>query len=212
MICYLLSVELISVSLAVLILYTYPLLVLGFSVLSRQLALSTRLVSLFGLSFLGLYLALSGSEMNLSAGGILFAAIASLGSAYTFIKGAKVASVLNPLMLTFWVNLLGLVMIIPFVIGQYHLPLTIQALIPLSLATLFYIIGVLCQFQALSRLRAATAAFILNLEPMVSILLAALILHERLNLSQWLGVVLVISVLLASIQMKTRNSSVSANA
>ena len=42
MICYLLSVESISVSLAVLVLYTYPLLVLIYSVLSRQVSPLTR--------------------------------------------------------------------------------------------------------------------------------------------------------------------------
>ncbi len=40
MICYLLSVESISVSLAVLIFYTYPILVLGYALMARQLTAS----------------------------------------------------------------------------------------------------------------------------------------------------------------------------
>jgi len=60
----------------------------------------------------------------------------------------------------------------------------------------------LCQFQALARLPAAAAAFILNLEPVISILLAVLVLNEYLNSLQWLGVALVISVLLVSIWVK----------
>ena len=76
----------------------------------------------------------------------------------------------------------------------------------LGAATLFYIIAILCQFQALARLPAATAAFILNLEPVVSILLASIILKEQLSNLQWLGVILVISVLVASVRIKTSHS------
>ncbi len=66
MICYLLSVESISVSLAVLVLYTYPLLVLAYSVLSQQVSPSPLLVSIFCIAFLGLYLALSGGPVKLN--------------------------------------------------------------------------------------------------------------------------------------------------
>ena len=55
MICYLLSVESISVSLAVLILYAYPVLVLIYAMLRKQLKPSTRLLSIFMLAFIGLY-------------------------------------------------------------------------------------------------------------------------------------------------------------
>ncbi|MEM7563290.1 MAG: EamA family transporter, partial [Pseudomonadota bacterium] len=47
MICYLLSVERISVSLAVLILYTYPLQVLAYALLRHQLNPSVSLIVLF---------------------------------------------------------------------------------------------------------------------------------------------------------------------
>jgi drug/metabolite transporter (DMT)-like permease len=209
MICYLLSVETISVSLAVLILYTYPLLVLAYSVLVKLVSPSPLLISIFCLAFLGLYLALSGGPVKLDSSGMMFASLAALGAAYTFIKGARVAPRLNPLIMTFWINTVGLVMIIPLVYTQFSLSTASSGLIALAAATLFYLIAILCQFEALARLPAATAALILNLEPVVSILLAAMVLQERLSGLQWLGVALVISVLFVAIRY-TADSSISA--
>ena len=200
MIFYLLSVETISVSLAVLILYAYPLLVLLYAITRGQLPPSVRLVCLFVLAFLGLYLALSSTALTLDTRGLIFAGLASLGAAFTFIKGAKVAPLLNPLVMTFWINLVGLAIILPLVYSSFVLIASNTAIGALSLATAFYVIAILCQFQALARLPAATAALILNLEPVVSILLAVFILDEHLSIMQWFGVVLVISVLIASIR------------
>jgi len=202
MICYLLSVESISVSLAVLILYAYPVLVLIYAMLQKQLKPSTQLLSLFVLAFIGLYLALSSGEIELSAMGLVLAGLASIGAAITFIKGATVAPLINPLLMTFWVSLIGLIIIIPIVYTQFSLPKSTTGLIAVFTATLFYMIAILCQFQALARLPAAAAAFILNLEPVISILLAVFVLDEYLNGVQWIGVALVISVLLVSIRVK----------
>jgi drug/metabolite transporter (DMT)-like permease len=80
-------------------------------------------------------------------------------------------------------------------------------LIAVSAATLFYLVAILSQFQALARLPAANAAFFLNLEPVVSILLASLVLNEMLSLQQWSGVVLVISVVILSIRFNPVSTS-----
>jgi len=200
MIFYLLSVETISVSLAVLILYAYPLLVLLYSMSTGHLPASVRLILLFLLAFVGLYLALSTGKVELDTTGLVFAALASLGAAFTFIKGARVAPLLNPLLMTFWINFAGLVMILPLMYSSLVVNISPAGLTALAIATAFYVVAILCQFQALARLPAATAAFILNLEPVVSILLAVFILNEYLSQLQWFGVVLVIAVLIASIK------------
>ncbi len=208
MIFYLLSVETISVSLAVLILYAYPLLVLLYSIARGYLSPSLRLIFLFLLAFLGLYLALSSAKMALDTRGLLYAVLACLGAAFTFVKGARVAPLLDPLVMTFWVNFVGLVMIIPMVYSNLVAIVSTAGITALSLATSFYVIAILCQFQALARLPAAIAALILNLEPVVSILLAVFILNEQLSSMQWVGVALVISVLVASIGSNTgRNTA-----
>lgn len=202
MICYLMAVETISVSLAVLILYTYPLLVLAYSMFRRLLKPSFALISLFCAAFVGLYLALSGSEVVLDVNGVLFAALASCGAAFTFICGARVAPRMSPLLLTFWVNALGLLLILPMMSGKLSLPAASAGTIALVLATAFYLVAILSQFEALARLPAARAAFLLNLEPVVSILLAQLVLNETLSNVQLSGVILVIAVIILSLRFK----------
>lgn len=200
MIFYLLSVETISVSAAVLILYFYPILVLIFAIFKGQLPPSLRIISLFLLAFCGLYMALSGEELSLEINGLVFAILACFGAAFTFVKGASVAPMLSPLVMTFWVNFIGLLMILPLVYTSFSLVTSSQGISALAIATAFYIVAILSQFQALARLPASTAALILNLEPVVSILLAVFILNEQLGYIQWLGVVVVISVLTLSLR------------
>ena len=202
MICYLSAVETISVSLAVLILYFYPLLVLGFALATRKLAPTPALIGLFLAAFAGLYLALSGGEVRLNPAGFVFATLASCGAAATFILGARVAPRMSPLLMTFWVNAVGLIMILPLIPERFALPPGGSGQLALAAATLFYLVAILSQFQALARLPAARAAFLLNLEPVVSILLAWLVLDELLSTTQWLGIVLVISVVALSLRFR----------
>ena len=202
MICYLVAVETIEVSLAVLIFYTYPLLVLAWALLRRQLPASPQLLALFAAAFAGLVLALYGGRVEVEAAGILFAMLASLGAAFTFVAGARVAPRMSPLVMSFWVNAAGLVIILPLIPGRITLDIEISGSVALLAATLFYLVAILSQFEALARLTAARAAFLLNLEPVVSLMLAYLVLGESLNATQWSGVVLVVAVIALSVRFR----------
>ena len=202
MICYLVSVESISVSLAVLIFYTYPLLVLLWSIVRRQIRPSAALIGLFLGAFVGLWLMLSGSHFEIDPVGILFAGLASVGAAFTFVCGARVAPHTPPLLMVFWINAAGLVMIVPLLFDGLGWPSASSAAVALAIATLLYLIAILSQFEALARLSAARAALILNLEPAVSIMMAYLIIGEVLSPLQWSGAVIVISIVLLSMRFR----------
>jgi len=202
MICYLVAVETLSVSLAVLIFYSYPLLVLAYSIISRHLRASLALVGLFFAAFTGLYLALSGSAVRVDINGVLFAALAACGAAFTFISGARVAPTMSPLLMTFWINAAGILLIAPMLLDGIAMSAATGGMIALALATLLYLVAILSQFEALARLPAARAAFLLNLEPVVSILLARMVLGESLSLVQASGVIVVISAIILSLRFK----------
>ena len=51
---------------------------------------------------------------------------------------------------------------------------------------------------------AARAAFLLNLEPVVSILMARMLIGEQLSLLQYSGILLVISVVILSLRFRLR--------
>ena len=200
MICYLISVETISVSLAVLILYSYPVLVMLVSLLTGKLNLTVTIVAAFALAFLGIGLMLGGGgiaegDIVVHPIGIIFAGLAACGAAYTFLKGSEVAPNLHPIVLTFWVNAVGVLLIVPIVWNQFSMPDSAIGLFCLAGATLCYVVAIVAQFEALARMPGVKAAFIFNLEPVVSILLALVILSESLTLIQWLGAGIVIFVL-----------------
>ncbi len=201
MICYLLSIQTVPVSIAALLFYTYPLMVLGVSVVAGNVRFSTTLGALFLAAFIGLGLALLNGEIILELKGLALALLAAVGATLTFFIGARVAQQVDPFTLTFRVSVIGLFMILPFVQGQIVFP-NGAGLAALGGATACYIIGILCQFAALSRLAPASAAFIFNFEPVVSILLASGFLGEVLSWRQWLGVSLVLLALLSSTWMR----------
>ncbi len=196
MICYLMAVETISVSLAVLILYSYPILVLLISMFIGRIDLSAKTAGVFMIAFVGIGLMLSGGELKVSPLGILFAFLGACGATYTFLSGSRVASQFSPVVVAFWVNFMGIFLIMPLVIGKFFMPVSITGLLLLAGATGCYIIASICQFQALSTLPAEKAAFIFNFEPVVSILLAVLFIGERLSSLQWLGATIVLIILL----------------
>ncbi len=195
MIFYLKSVETISVSLAVLILYSYPILVLLVSMISGKTRVSGFTIGVFLLAFAGIALMLGGGNISANTTGILFAFLAACGAAYTFISGSHVASKINPVALTFWVNATGLILIMSLIPNQFQMPASLSGLVFLGGATLCYVVAILGQFQALAVIPAAKAAFIFNLEPFVSIMLAVTILNESLSITQWAGAVIVLTVL-----------------
>jgi drug/metabolite transporter (DMT)-like permease len=207
MIAYLMSVQQISVSLAVLILYSYPIMVLLVGMFTGKVAVSFFTLAVFLAAFIGLCLALSGDSVELNIPGISLAFIAAVGAAFTFLRGASVATRLDPMVLTFWVNAIGILLILPLVVGEFRTPQGIIGWLALGGATAFYVIAILCQFQALARLPAATAAFVFNMEPVVSLLLALLVLGERLGVWQWCGVVLVLAAMFANSVYGRRDSA-----
>lgn len=204
MLCYLMSVQTISVSIAALIFYTYPLMVLAVSVIAGQGRLTLTLLTLFISAFIGLGLALLHGDLKLELYGVALALMAAVGATVTFYVGAKVASITDPISLTFKVSVIGLLIIVPLLRGHLAFPDT-GGWLALCGATACYVIGILCQFAALSRLAPATAAFILNLEPVVSIVLANGFLGESLTVRQWIGVSIVMAVLLVSARVANTN-------
>lgn len=195
MISYLKSVETISVSLAVLLLYIFPILVMLTALVTGRMRPSIISVGAFFMAFLGIGLLLGGDDLEGGLAGIGFAALAACGFAYTFLKGSDLAPGTGSLVLSLWVNLAGLCLVVPMVYDEFAMPDGQIALLCLVGATLSYIVAVLAHFATLARLSAARAAFIFNLEPVVSLLLAMLVLSESLGTVQWIGVGLILVLL-----------------
>lgn len=89
--CYLSSVAFIPVGLAVIILYTFPLLVLVLSPLLEGARLSPRRIGLALVAFAGLVIAIGPSFGSLDIRGIALAATAAVSAAVIFFCGRRLA-------------------------------------------------------------------------------------------------------------------------
>jgi drug/metabolite transporter (DMT)-like permease len=126
--------------------------------------------------------------------GLLLAFAAAIGATITFFFGAKVSRLVDPLTLVFQLSVIGLLLTLPLVWHQFQLP-SASGYLPLATATGCYICAIICQFSALGRLSPAVMGFIMNLEPVVSILAARIWLNEIPGTLQWMGIVMVLAAL-----------------
>jgi drug/metabolite transporter (DMT)-like permease len=208
---YLGSVFFIPVSLAAIVFYTYPL-VVAFA----QAALERRLprpkeAALFVVAFAGLLLAIGPSFQGLDWRGIVLAATASLSAAALFIVAARRLGHLDDMAVSFQVNLFGGLLaaaggllVLP---SLFAFPASAASLGLVAAISLAYLLGVTTLFTAVKTAGPAKSALIFNIEPVVSIAMAFLLLGERLSPLQLLGGGLVIAALLTGSLERRRHEA-----
>ncbi len=201
---YLSAVAYIPVSLAALIFFTFPLMVAALSRRVEGRRLSAAEAGFYPLAFLGLALALGPSLGTLDWRGIALALFGAAGSATIFLASKPAVARVGLLPLAFHSNLYGgaMIVIAYLILGQAALPSTTLGWSGLAGATLFYLLAVAAQLLAIGWRGGAGAAIIFNLEPLVSIACAALLLGERLTLLESCGAGLVLVSILAATRLR----------
>jgi drug/metabolite transporter, DME family len=200
------ALEVTTVSVAVALLYTAPAFVLVMSALLWRERVDALRLGALALILCGVVLVTGAAGSLLRGTAVLPAAALVLGVAsgvtyavYTMFS--KVATVrYGPTAALFWsfgFATLAFALLspphAPFVQApQHRLALVALGIVPTLVPYALYL-------AALRQLRASTAAMLASVEPVVAALLAALLLHERLELLQGVGVLLVVAaaVLLA---------------
>lgn len=210
---YLSSVAYIKVSLAVIILYTYPLLVAVFAALSGRERLSPLRAGLLVLAFIGLVVAL-GQDLGLTLSPLGFdsaaitldwrgaglALIASLGVAGFVTWGGAYLNDVDSRVVNFWANLWMILMVAIFVVlnGGLSLPTTGVGWVGYAGATFCYITAMVCWFGSMKTLSPTETAMTLNLEPAISLVAASLVLGEDTSTQQWVGTLVLLSAIILS--------------
>ncbi|MDQ7251545.1 DMT family transporter [Dongia sedimenti] len=194
---YLASVYFIKVSLAVVILYSFPLLVALLAAVSgrERIALPKALAML--VAFGGLVMAIGLETESVDWRGVALVLMAALGIAGNLTFSGPYLDGVDSLTVNVWNNFWGAV-----VLGAYlalasgvALPETGQGWAALGAVIGCYVVGLACMFGALKYLPPSQAAVMLNLEPVISITVAGLLLHEVTHLLQWLGVLIMLGAL-----------------
>lgn len=194
---YLFSVAYIPVSLAAMIFYTFPLMVGVLSAATGREPMTTvKIVALLG-AFAGLALALGPSFTSLDPRGVALALTAAIGVALATLFGARAMVGYDGLAFNFWTNAWMLVVASAFVAiaGGLAWPDGAVGSGAAILGTLLYVGAFIAWFAALRLIAPTYGAVMLNVEPVVSVAAATLLLGERLGPLQLAGVVLVLGML-----------------
>src|SRR5581483_8431427 len=194
---YLASVKFIAVSLAVILIYSFPLMVGLLAALSGRERMTLGKVAVMLVAFGGLVLAIGGNWGALDWRGVAFALTAALGIAGTLTWAPPFLEGVDTLAVNLWTNVWMLLAFAAYLLiaGGVVLPTSTQGWIGFGLATVFYTGGYILFFAGMKRLPSAEAAVMLNFEPIVSITAATFLLGETTAALQWLGVSIMLAAL-----------------
>jgi drug/metabolite transporter (DMT)-like permease len=198
---YLSSVSFVPVSVAAVIFYTYPvLIVLLEPLLTRAPFRADRLVVAI-VAFIGIALVVGPDLHGLDPRGLALAGLASLAAAAQFFAAASCASIATMPKL-FWshVVILPVTLLILALTGGF-LPPQAFLLAPIALAVTYggYLIGFVLQILALARIAPGPAGLAYCAEPIIAVAIAAVVLGERLGSLQYAGGALVIAALVTNV-------------
>lgn len=203
------SIAFIPVSLAVLIFYTFPLLIVVFtSILDRRWPAPVEALA-FLVAFVGIGLALEVSLAALSPAGVGLACLAAFGLAVAYTWLGRAMPEVDTMLVTCHMALSGLVICagLTFVLGAFAWPAAVHpGWSAIAGAALAFVAAFFGMFAGLRLIGAVRTGMVMNVEPVATIALSVALLGERLSVQQMIGAALVIgAILLAQVRTgKTR--------
>jgi drug/metabolite transporter (DMT)-like permease len=203
-VCYLASVQFIPVGLAVVIFFTFPVLIMLLAPLVERRSPGLARILLALVAFGGLVLAIGPGFTTLDWRGIALAAFAALGGVVQFLSGRAISRYLTPLAFGAMVHwaILPFTLAIALGLGQGRLQImpgghaTAMGLVFLAGVGLTYVFAYLLHMLSLRHAAASQVAPFFNLEPLVTSGVAAVLLGERLSPGQYAGGVMVLMALI----------------
>lgn len=199
--CYISSVSFIPVGIAVLIFYTFPMLILLATPFIDGKRLSALQIAACALAFCGIALAIGPGFEVLDWRGIVLAGMASCAAAVQFFLASRAPGG-GGLTTIFWIHVIILPVVLAIAVifgGSLPLQDLQSAFGPVFWTTVYYIVGVALQFRGLRTISAARAGLIYCIEPIIAVAFAAFLLGERLTLVQYIGGALVFVAVCASL-------------
>jgi drug/metabolite transporter (DMT)-like permease len=194
---YLFAIHRIPVSLAALLVFTYPLPVALLGRLRGEPLRPARVIAIAA-AFIGLAVALGVEIGELDLLGIASATVCSLTYAFGVFYFSDTIRGADPMVVTLHATATAAAIFVPLAALDGSLTLmpgTALGLVGVAGVSITYLLGVLAFFAALVRIGPLKAALLAQLEPVISILSAVLVLGEQLSLAQGAGIVVVFGAL-----------------
>ena len=194
---YFYSLQYIAASTGSIIFFTHPIIVAVLAVLIYKEKINAPLAAGLLLAMLGIILVsgVLGSSANVTTAGVLLAGISSICYACFALLGQNNITQASPLALTANFALLG-TLIIPVIFFRsfdFIVTLTfVQFMICLAMALFNTVLSISLYLKGMQKIGASRAALISSLEPVLTVFLAMLILHEALSPLEIFGAILVL--------------------
>jgi drug/metabolite transporter (DMT)-like permease len=194
---YLSAVAYIPVSLAALVFYAYPVLVAGLLPLIGRGRVGWTAALAFLAAFAGLALALAPSFAVLDPLGLALAVGAALSGAALMLAADRLPPAQDMLAVGLYMNLAALAVAAPYALitGGLAAPVTAVGWGAIAYVCLGFLGAFLAMIGAVRYAGALRTALVFNVEPVVAIASAVLLLGETLSSAQVLGVGLVFAAL-----------------
>jgi drug/metabolite transporter (DMT)-like permease len=205
-ICYLSSVAYIPVTVAVVVFYTFPILIVLASPFVERTRLTPTLLGIAALALTGVAMVVGPAFGGLDWRGLALAFGASIATATQFFAAARCRKT-GVVAKVFWIHLLVLPtsVVIGWAAGQLGPPSSL-ALAPYAIAMTIggYVVGFMLQFLALGRITAVAAGIIYCAEPVVAAVSSAVILGETFTIVQVAGGALVLLAIVTNVTLEQR--------
>lgn len=203
---YLASVQFIPVGLAVIIFFTFPVLIMLASPIIEGRSPGPRRLLIAILAFIGLVVAIGPSFGALDPRGVALAGLAALGGVVQFFTGRSISRHVTPAVFGSLVHIViwPATLLVALYAGNGTLQMlpgggaTAIGMYFLAGVAAVYVVAYMLQMLSLRFAPASRIAPFFNLEPIVTTICAALLLGERLAFNQYAGAGIVLAALVIS--------------
>lgn len=188
------SIEFVSVGLAVLVFFTYPLLIALASVCMGTERLSVMAAVALAAAFIGLAVMLGVSFESADWRGVALAAMASICSATNAILIARHFKSVDPIAATFHMSIVAAIALVAvsLIAGEFRLPETRPGMLAFFTVALAQSVGMPIYYASIARTGAVLSGAIFNIQPAISIAVAWALYGEALTPIQLAGGALVL--------------------
>ena len=195
---YLYAVQRIPVSVTVLVFFTFPVFVaLLVRLIDKVPVTPVKTVSLVA-AFAGVALTTGAAPQTLDPLGIGLALVAAIGTAAFIVLGGQITRALGSIGFALIAFTVATVVFGTWIVltGTLNLPETALGWFGLVGGSLAFVASILCFFTALRVIETVSATLVANLEPIVAIAIAFVVLDEILTLPQLAGAAIVVAAIL----------------